>query len=934
MSDVGSLLLGLGNGGVFAALALAIVLTYRSSGVINFGTGAVALYVAYTYAALRDGELLVVVPGLPTYVDIGGPLGLVPALAISLAVAAALGALLYLLVFRPLREAPPLAKAVASLGVLTVIQTLLVIKVGGNPVSVDPVFPAERWEWGPVALLSDRFWLAVTVLLLTLALAVVFRSTRFGLLTRATAESESGAYLSGISPDRVALTNWMISTLVAGTAGILIAPLSPLAPSTYTLFVVPALAAAVVGRFQHMVPTVLAGLAIGMLQSGASGLAAGHSWLPQVGLSELVPLIVLVVALLATGRGMPVRGRLVRQPLAGAPRPRSLALPTVLGTAVGLIALLATTGTWRASVIDTFIAAIIGLSLIVVTGYAGQVSLAQLALAGTSAFTLAHLTQSWGVPFPVAPLLAAGVTVVIGVLVGIPALRLHGLTLGIVTLALAYAIEAVWFRNTDLVGTDGAQVAPPSLFGLDLSVGSGAAFPRLHFGLLCLFVLVLVAWGVARLRMSSLGLQMLAVRANENSAAGIGVNVVRVKVVSFAIASFIAGLGGGLIAYRQTVVTYESFTAIAGLAVLSAAYLAGVTSVSGGIIAGMMATTGIVSIMFDRWVHIGDWFELLGGLGVIGILIGHPEGLASVGHDAAARLRRSFSRFAPGSGRTSAKAQAPGVAAPPEPVTGPAAEPARGKTPPGAPPGPPRPTEPLLRLEGLTVHYGGVKAVSDLSLRIPAGAVVGLIGPNGAGKTSAIDAATGFAGSSGTVLLEGEHVEGLAPHELVRRGMARTFQSLELYGDLSVEENISAALAGVPVRERRRALTGALDLVGIGDRADRPARELSQGERQLVSIARACATGARVLLLDEPSAGLDTQESRWLGERIQGIADAGAGVLLVDHDISLVLDVCDYIYVLDFGSLIAEGTPGEIRADGRVAEAYLGSVRDSAEAGS
>nr|MDT0664465.1 branched-chain amino acid ABC transporter permease [Micromonospora sp. DSM 115978] len=283
--------------------------------------------------------------------------------------------------------------------------------------------------------------------------------------------------------------------------------------------------------------------------------------------------------------------------------------------------------------IGTFIAAIIGLSLVVVTGYAGQVSLAQLALAGTAAFTLSGLTQSWDVPFPLAPLLAALVATVIGVMVGLPALRLRGLTLGVVTLALAYAIEAVWFRNTDVVSSSGARVTQPSLFGWDLGIGSGKAFPRIEFGLLCLAVLVAVAWGVARLRTSALGSAMLAVRANERSAAGIGINVVAVKVASFAIASFIAGLGGSLLAYRRGVVTFDSFTAIGGLTVLMVAYLAGVTSVWGGINAGLISSSGIVFVATDRWIHLGDWFPVITGIGLLAALLGHPEGLASGGHE-------------------------------------------------------------------------------------------------------------------------------------------------------------------------------------------------------------------------------------------------------------------------------------------------------------
>jgi ABC-type branched-subunit amino acid transport system ATPase component len=229
------------------------------------------------------------------------------------------------------------------------------------------------------------------------------------------------------------------------------------------------------------------------------------------------------------------------------------------------------------------------------------------------------------------------------------------------------------------------------------------------------------------------------------------------------------------------------------------------------------------------------------------------------------------------------------------------------------------------------VRYGGVVAVSQVSLRVDAGTVVGLIGPNGAGKTSVIDAITGFAPATGTVEVAGERVNDLRPYRRVRAGLARTFQSLELYDDLTVEENVSAAAAAVPGDARHHAVDRALDLVGISALRDRTAGELSQGERQLVSMARACAADPKLLLLDEPAAGLDTTETRWLGERIRTIASAGVGVLLVDHDVALVLSVCDHIYVLDFGSVIAAGDPATIRADRSVAAAYLGTIHDATE---
>jgi len=251
---IGFLLLGLGNGGVFAALAMALVVTYRSSGVVNFGTGALALLAAYMYAFLRKGELLIPIPGFDQSVSIGGDPGLIPSVLISLVFSALFGMLLYVVVFRPLRNAPPVAKAVASIGVLLIIQAAIAAQVGTQAQSVAPILPKDVYEIFGIRIPIDRVWFAAIIVAVGILLTLWFRFTRFGLSTRAAAESEKGALVSGLSPDRIALINWAISSAVAGLAGILIAPIVPVVPSAYTLFIVPALAAALVGNLTALGP--------------------------------------------------------------------------------------------------------------------------------------------------------------------------------------------------------------------------------------------------------------------------------------------------------------------------------------------------------------------------------------------------------------------------------------------------------------------------------------------------------------------------------------------------------------------------------------------------------------------------------------------------------------------------------------------------------
>jgi ABC-type branched-subunit amino acid transport system ATPase component/ABC-type branched-subunit amino acid transport system permease subunit len=916
------LLLGLANGAVFAALALALVVTYRSSGVINFATGAIALFSAYVYAFLREGQLLLPIPGLPQSLHLGGNLSLAPAVLVTLAVDALLGLILYGSTFRPLRTASPVAKAVASIGVMVVISGVIIQRVGTNAVAVSAIFPSNVFTIGSIRISADRVWFAATVVAIAAVIIVGYRFTRFGLHTRASAETERGAYVAGVSPDRIALLNWMISAVVAGLAGILIAPISPLVPYSYTLFIVPALAAAIVGGFDSVAIAVGAGLLIGMLQSELTYLQTQHPSLPSSGLPELVPLALILVVLVVRAKPLPSRGAIVRTTLARVPRPERIPQSLVAGGVAGVASVLALSGSWRAALVTTFIFGIISLSMVVITGMAGQVSLAQLTLAGVAGFLLGPLTSSWHVPFPIAPLLAALGATAIGVIVGLPALRIRGLPVAIVTLSLAVAVQAIWFQNADLVGAAGKAVAEPKLFGLDLGPGTGAAYPRPQFCFMVLVVLMLVAWAVAWIRRSPLGSAMLAVRANERSAAASGINVVAVKIAAFAIAAFIAGIGGTMLGYKLGTVTFDSFDVLLGLSIFATVYLAGMTSISGGVLAGVLAAGGIVAYAASQWLSLDTaWYQLLTGIGLIVTVIRNPEGLVGNIHRAMDRRRSGRSRTATSQAEPERAIeltkQTPGLHV-------------ESTTPVIAEASPAADTEPstVLSVRDLSVNYGGVVAVDSVSFDVPRGAIVGLIGPNGAGKTTVIDAVSGFCGCRGSVTLNGTPLGGLKPHRRIRSGLGRTFQGIELWDELTVEENV---LVGPGATRRDPDEVAALfSLLRLDGLRRRPASELSQGQRQLVSIARALVARPAVVLLDEPAAGLDSTESAWLADRLSDLRGSGASILLVDHDMDLVLGLCDHIEVLDIGRVIASGRPEDIRSDPTVADAYLGTTHTGA----
>ena len=333
-------------------------------------------------------------------------------------------------------------------------------------------------------------------------------------------------------------------------------------------------------------------------------------------------------------------------------------------------------------------------------------------------------------------------------------------------------------------------------------------------------VLVVVAVSVALLRRSRLGSAMLAVRANERSAAGAGINVVRVKILAFAIAAFIAGLGGAMLGYKQGNLTFDPFDVLIGIGVFATAYLAGITSVSGGILAGMLAAGGIVYYATTQWLDLGDWYGTITGVGLVLTVVLNPEGIVGPIHVMLEKMRTR---------------RGTAVVAEPAPVSAVAAASATA------------PDPALLSLHDVRVAYGGVVAVDDLSFDVAEGSIVALIGPNGAGKTTLLDAISGFASASGSIRLGGRELGRLKPHQRIRAGLGRTFQQIELYDDMSVHENVAVGLAG---RERKRAsqadLERVLQLLELNEVAERPAGELSQGQRQLVSIARALVGNPRV----------------------------------------------------------------------------------------
>src|SRR4051812_15787909 len=284
------LILGLGSGAVYGMLALGLVLKHRSAGVVDFGHGAVAMFIAYVYLGLRaDGSLQFPWVILPHELDLGSPFATAPAILVSLAYAAVLGLALYWVIYRPLREATALTRVCASVGTMLALQAIAVLNYGTTAKSTPTILPSEPLQIAGITVPSDRLWFAGIVVAIAAALAAVYRFTRFGLATRASAENEQGAALVGLSANRIGAGNWILATILAGVAGILIAPVSTVDPTSYTLFIVPALGVALVARFTSFGVAAAAGLVLGMLQSEITKLLVVWDWLPDQGLPQVLP---------------------------------------------------------------------------------------------------------------------------------------------------------------------------------------------------------------------------------------------------------------------------------------------------------------------------------------------------------------------------------------------------------------------------------------------------------------------------------------------------------------------------------------------------------------------------------------------------------------------------------------------------------------------
>jgi sulfate-transporting ATPase len=536
-------------------------------------------------------------------------------------------------------------------------------------------------------------------------------------------------------------------------------------------------------------------------------------------------------------------------------------------------------------------------------------------MAGFGAWVAGRLVAVFHIPFLLALVAGVAAAVPLGLIFALPAVRTRGINLAIVTLGLGTAIELMLFSNQDFTGgIKGTPVGNPNLFGFEIS---SIKHPE-RYGIFVLGMALLMVVVVANVRRGRSGRRLIAVRTNERAAAALGINIVTAKHYAFALASAIAALGGILMAFRLTSISYQSFTNFTSITYAGLSLVGGVGHLLGAFVGGMMATAGFnQEVMESTWDGVGQYIQLISGIAILLVVLYNPDGVAAEWSRTFRHLKRT-KKFG-----ESYFIKLSDVS---EPVDADHDQRVIPKT---------------LVIDGLTVRYGAVIAVDQVGFTLEPGHVTGLIGPNGAGKTSLIDALTGFTRSSGSVIIDGRDISNLGPSGRVKAGMVRSFQSLELFEDTTVFENLSVAADPQDLTAYFRDLVWpvipkfgpqvvrAIEEFELDQDLHREVSDLSYGKRRLLAIARAVAMHPSVLLLDEPAAGLSSVESVELARVVRRLAeDWGMAILVVEHDMNFVMGVCDRIVVLDFGRMIANGTPAEVRNDPAVIAAYLGVETD------
>ena len=896
------IVIGLVSGSVYGLAGTGLVLTYKTSGIFNFAQGSLGAVGAYVFYFLHVGHRVPWPVAAIVSVLILGP---------------CMGIGLELLARRMALHGTAI-KVAGTLGLVLAIESLAVLWYGSGFTLFPSYLPTDLHKIGNVEVGTDQIIIFAISLAAVVGLYLMLRITRLGIAMRAVVDNPELLSLASISPIRVRRAAWILGATFASLAGVLLGPSITLSASLLTLLVVQAFGAAAVGQFTSLPLTYVGGLLIGVAGAISTKYVLNVPWLG--GLPSSLPFIVLFVALLVTPRRRLIERWVVKaRPL---PRPWQAPARVRAGTRglalVFFLVLPAFAGSRQFAVTSWLIYTMLFLSLGLLVKTSGQVSLCQFGFAAVGAAGFGLLLSA-GVPWGFALVLGAGVAIPIGAVVAFSAIRVSGIFLAVATYGFGVMLEQLVY-DTGLMfqhsGAQGLVIARPGLSWLESDR---------EFYFLVLGATVLTALVVGSLESGRFGRLLRALSDSAPALETQGATTSVTKLVVFCLSAFIAGLAGALLGSLYGVVNGTEYSSFSSLTLFVIVMLVFADGPWYALIAG--ATLTIVPTILN-FGNVDDYLAVGFGVAAIGLVyqVDRPPAVPLW-------MRTALNRLG---GRTTdedTSAQASGIT---ESVSSrPSPEVAvSSRTLPSTGPG--------LEVTGLSIRYGGVVAVDDFTFSAPLARITGLIGPNGAGKTSTFNACSGLIRpTEGTVLLHGSDVTRLGVAERARRGLGRTFQQVQLWESLTVRENVAmgkeASLAGRKVRTQiftgssdRRVLAASVDqameLVDVAHLGGATVRELSTGQRRLVELARCLAGPFDLLLLDEPSSGLDTSETIRFGAVLRTVVvEREVGILLVEHDMALAEQVFEYIHVLDFGRALIEGSPVDVLTSTALREAYLGS---------
>jgi branched-chain amino acid transport system permease protein len=925
MWTLGNIIIGgLITGSIYALLAVGYSLVFSVSGALNLAQGAfVALGALTMYSFMNSAHLPVVAAFLASLCVVGAAVGIIEWVVIRPAVTRISHANLLMMMG----------------GLLTAFEGAAYLIWGSNPFTLSQFSGNKPVTVGQLSIPTQGFWVIGAMLASVAALGWLLSRSRWGRGLRATSENMTAARLMGVPVDRMILLSFVTAAVLGVIGGAVIAPLTSLDYTSMASYTNEGLIAVSLGGLGSVYGALSGGLALGVVEALVAGYVSSL-------FETAISLILLIGIIFVRPQGLLGRVRGGRMDVAERTSGRIYAPPKlprgwlpVAGIALAVVMLflpqIVPAGSMRAvNITGLFCLTIVGLDLL--TGIAGQVSLGQAGFMAIGGYTSAILAVHYNVPTLLGLVAGVCASALVAVVLGLVCGRLRGMYLAIVTLAFGILVEALANGLNITGGPSGIAGIPP------FSVGSFSFDTDNR-----MFYLVWALVGAAlilsfNLVRSNRGRILRAMHGDQVGARSLGLHVTRAKIAVFVISACMASIAGSLYAsyFRylspDQVGSSESLTLITMLAIggmgtlfgplIGVALLTYLPLESQSFANSSMLVTGVLLVLFLRYLPAGIWGGVLEGVtrtraAVLGRRPSPAPGLTpeAVPADVAPTSPVAAS---PQVSVSSAAAEEPAPAADDRKQDG----------------------RPALEVRGLSKSFGGVAAVQDASFVVPEGSLTALIGPNGAGKSTMFNLVTNlYRPDHGEVLLWGKSISGLRSDRITSLGLFRTFQTARVFPQLSVLDNVlvggyrlgragylSQALRLPRSRREEREMEARalalLRVMGLADRAEQRAAVLPLAAQKYLELARSLMARPSVVLFDEPAAGMNDAETAELGMILRAIRDTGHTVVVVEHNMSLVMGVCDQVVVMDAGSVIAAGPPQAVQNDPLVIGAYFGAA--------